>query len=167
MLKEFPLPRKARVGDFGAGAGQYALAIAERLEGEGTIYALDPFGPNLDAMKREAEKFRSPFYTLRSDLDVHIPLKTNLLNAAIVANTLYSITNKERFVSELARVLEPEGKVLVVDWVGSFKNMGPPPEAIMTPAEAVRLFRSAGFSTGDMLPAGTHHFAFIATGHTP
>lgn len=167
ILKELPLPSRARVGDFGAGSGQYALALAERLGPEGTIYALDAFGPNLDSMRGQAEKYGSSFYTLESDLNRHIPLKTNLLNAAIIANTLHQLTDRERFVSELARVLEPGGKALVVDWAGSFKNIGPPEKSVMTPGEAVALFRSAGFVTGEMLPAGTHHFAFVATSTTP
>ncbi|MDO8523932.1 MAG: class I SAM-dependent methyltransferase [bacterium] len=166
ILKELPLPERAQVGDFGAGSGQYALALAERLGSQGTIYALDAFGPNLDLMRQGAEKYGSAFYTLESDLNRHIPLKTNLLNVAIVANTLHQLTDRERFVSELARVLEPGGKALVVDWAGSFRNMGPPEGSVVTPGEAVRLFRSAGFSTGEMLPAGTHHFAFVATSHT-
>jgi hypothetical protein len=41
--------------------------------------------------------------------------------------------------------------------------MGPAPEKAVAPAEAARLFESAGFTIGDMMPAGTHHFAFIAT----
>ena len=156
-----------RVGDFGAGAGQFALTLAERLGQSGTIYALDAFGPNLDAMKHESEKYGSNFYTLESDLNTSIPLRTNLLNAAVVANTLYGINDKQRFIAELARVLEPGGTALVVDWAGSFKNMGPPENAILTPGEAARLFSAAGFTIGDMLSAGTHHFAFTATCNTP
>lgn len=167
ILKSLPLPERARIGDFGAGSGQYALLLAERLGSQGTIYVLDAFGPALDAIRHEAEKYGSAFYTLESDLNKGIPLKTNLLNAAIVANTLHQLTDKNRFVSELARVVEPDGRVLVVDWAGSFHNMGPPENAVITPGEAVRLFESAGFSTGEMLPAGTHHFGFVATGHTP
>jgi len=168
ILKELPLPaQNVRVGDFGAGSGQFSLALAERLGQSATIYALDAFGPGLDAMKREAERYGSDFYTLQSDLNTHIPLRSNLLNAAIVADTLYGIADKERFVHELARVLEEGGKVLVVDWAGSFKNMGPPQDAILSPGEAAQLFTSAGFSVGEMLPAGTHHFAFTATCQTP
>ncbi len=167
VLNALPLPERARIGDFGAGSGQYALLLAERLGSQGTIYAFDAFGPNLDLMRLEAEKYGSSFYTLESDLNRHIPLKTNLLNAAIVANTLHQLTDKNRFVSELARVVEPEGRGLVVDWAGSFHNIGPPENSVITPGEAVRLFESAGFSAGEMLPAGTHHFAFVATGHTP
>lgn len=168
ILKELPLPREnARVGDFGAGSGQYALALAKRFGPEGAVYAFDAFAPNLDAMQKEAGAYGSPFYTLETNLNERIPVRDNLLNAAVVANTLYGISDKPRFVSELARVLEPDASVLVVEWAGSFRNMGPTEEQIIAPGEAAKLFTSAGFSVEEMLPAGTHHFAFIATNHTP
>ena len=167
ILRHLELPAKPRIGDFGAGSGEYSLTLAERLGKGATIYAFEAFTPHLDSMREEARKHHSEFYTLHSDLNEHIPVKSNLLNSALVMNTLHQLQNKERFVSELARVLEPGSPVLVVDWVGSFNNMGPPKEAIMTPGEAARLFKSGGFSVSEMLPAGTHHFAFIATGHTP
>jgi ubiquinone/menaquinone biosynthesis C-methylase UbiE len=167
VLPALRIPAKPRVGDFGAGQGHYAFALAERVGRGGTIYALDAFEPNLDALKRGGGAYGSRFYALRSDLNRHIPLKTNLLNAGIVANVLHQLSDKEQFVSELARVMEPEAQVLVVDWLGSFKNMGPPQEAILAPGEAVRLFEGAGFSAGPMLSAGTHHFAFVATSHLP
>ena len=165
MLKQLPLPSgSVRVGDFGTGSGQYALALAKRLGERGAIYAFDPFGPALDRVKSEAGEYHSAFYTLEADLNAHIPIRDNLLNGAVVANTLYGLSDKEKFVSELSRVIAPGGRVLVIDWAGSFKNMGPPASSIMSPGEAARLFSSYGFEVGDMLPAGTHHFAFTGVG---
>jgi SAM-dependent methyltransferase len=163
VLRELPLKSHAKVGDFGTGAGHYALALAKRLSGGGTVYAIDAFGPGFDSLRREAAKHHSTFYTLESDLNKHIPLKSGLLDAAVVANVLHQITDRKRFVSELARVMVPGGTALIIDWAGSFKNMGPVESSVLSPAEAAELFRSSGFEIGNALPAGTHHFAFLAT----
>ena len=96
-------------------------------------------------------------------MNTHIPVKDNLLHFAILSNILHAISSRDRFLKELARVIQPGGRALVIDWTESFKNMGPTSEAAVTPSEAVRLMRAAGFSTGDMLPAGSHHYAFLAT----
>ncbi len=95
-------------------------------------------------------------------MNTHIPLKNDLLKAAVAANILHQIRDKARFAEEVKRVLEPGGETLVVDWVSSFKNMGPHTDHVVTPGEAARLFEGAGFTVGDMLPAGTHHYAFVA-----
>ncbi len=163
ILKHVHLPSYKRVGDFGTGSGQYALAAAEALGTEGAVYALEAFGPLLEKVRRAALPYGGRFYALQSDLNEPLPLRDNLLNLAIVANTLHALTERKRFLSELRRVLAPEGRVLFVDWASSFRNMGPTNEAAISPGEAVRLFTDAGFTTGTMLPAGTHHYAFIAS----
>jgi ubiquinone/menaquinone biosynthesis C-methylase UbiE len=167
ILEKVKIPHGARVADFGAGAGHYAIAIAERLEGGGTVYAIDAHQQSLDTLSRQSTERGLGIYTLVSDLNQHIPLKDNLLTFGVAANVLHQLSDRKRFVQELARVIAPDGEVLVVDWMSSFNNMGPTKDAVITPAEAADLFRSHGFTVGEVLPAGTHHFAFIATGHTP
>lgn len=161
VVRHLPFRRGNRAGDFGTGAGHYAHALGERLGSEGSVYAFDIFGPNVDALKR-SWNWPARLYGMTADLNEHIPLRDNVLGTAVVANVLHHIDKKGKFVSELARVVEPGGHILVVDWMASFKNMGPPHEFTVAPSEAVRIFRSLGFSVGDMLPAGTHHFAFLA-----
>lgn len=162
VLEHLPFTRQASVGDFGAGAGHFTFAAAKRLDGRGLVYALEAFRPSIDAISNEANRRGMRVHALEADLDTHIPLRDNLLSAGIVANTLHHLKNREQFVKELARVIEPKGKVLVVDWVSSFRNMGPHEDAVILPSDAATLFRSAGFSVSEMLPAGTHHYAFIA-----
>ena len=162
ILENIKIPHGARVADFGTGAGHFAILAAERLQGGGVVYALDAFRPALQTLTREASRRSLNVHTLESDLNVHIPLKENLISLGIVANILHQLSDRKKFAEELARVIEPEGEVLVVDWAGSFKNMGPNEASVILPGQAVELFSSVGFTSGPMLPAGTHHFAFIA-----
>jgi ubiquinone/menaquinone biosynthesis C-methylase UbiE len=162
ILKYLTIPFGGKVGDFGAGAGHFSRAAMSRLSGGGAVYALDAFSGALENMMRDLSRPNTRLYTLQADLNEHIPLKTDLLHAGIAANILHQIGNKQRFAEEVKRVIAPNGEVLVIDWISSFKNMGPVPSAVVTPAEAAALFKQAGFSVGDMLPAGGHHFAFIA-----
>ena len=159
VLSHLPLRSGSRVGDFGAGAGVYAYALAEQLP-DGSVYALEALPLHVEAMRKKNLK---NLYPLIADLNAHIPLKDALLDAAVIANTLHALRDRERFLGELARVMAPRAPVLIVDWMDSFKNMGPRGEDIVAPNDAVRLFESRGFAAGAMLPAGSHHYAFIAT----
>lgn len=161
-MENIKIPHGARVADFGTGAGHFALLAAERLQGGGEVYALDAFRPILSTLANEASRRSLNIHTLESDLNLHIPLKDNLITLGIAANVLHQLSDRKRFVEELARVVEPSGEVLVVDWASSFKNMGPAESAALSAGEAAELFTSRGFTVGDLLPAGTHHYAFIA-----
>ncbi len=165
MLKFVRIAPGNKVGDFGAGSGAYTSILLERVGHEGRVYALDALPQSLDSIHRAAKARGMRCMTLNCELEQVLPMRDNLLDVAVVANTLHALNPAQRplFASELSRVVVPGGQVLVVDWAGSFRSMGPPAPLIITPADAVRLLRAAGFATSDMLPAGTHQYAFVAT----
>jgi ubiquinone/menaquinone biosynthesis C-methylase UbiE len=154
-----------KVGDFGAGSGAYSSILIDRVGEEGQVYAFDALPQSLESIRRRAEQRGKRCMTVCTEFENELPLRDNLLDVAIVANTLQEVdpTRRQSFAHELHRVVAPGGQVLVLDWAGSFNNMGPPAPLVVTPVDAVRLFRAAGFSTSTMLPAGTHHYAFVAT----
>lgn len=164
ILGRVSVPPGARIADFGTGAGEYALGALERAGDPGTVvYAFDAIPALVRKLERKAARYRGTLYALVADLNQHIPLADDLIHFSVAANILHALQDRERFARELARVTRPGGRALIVDWVASFNNMGPAADAAVTPSEAVRLMRAAGFSAGEMLPAGSHHYAFVAT----
>lgn len=164
VLDHLSVRRGHRVGDFGAGRGEYTFLLSPTVSEEGAVYAFDVV-PDV-TLRLYKERTRGVFnnvYTLCVDLNESIPLKNEIFDRAVVANTLYALSNRDRFLNELHRTLAPTGSVLFVDWLSSFRNMGPREEEVIGPTQAVQLFRAHGFHVGNMVPAGTHHFAFIAT----
>lgn len=152
-----------RVGDFGAGTGVYSFALAEKLP-DGSVYAFDALPSYVEAMAHStALMARRNVFPLIADLNQRIPLKDALLDAGVVANILHALREREHFIAELARVLAPHAPTLVVEWASSFNDMGPRSEAVVSPGDAVKLFEKGGFTIGNMLPAGSHHYAFLAT----
>ena len=156
------MPQGYRVADFGAGSGEYSLHLARHVGRGGSVYAFDALPALLEKIRREAGKHDAEAFTLHADLNEHIPLRDNLLHTAVVSNLLHALRERTRFVSELKRVIAPKGRALVVDWKGSFQNMGPTAESVVPLEEALGLFENAGFKTGKVLPGGLHHYAFIA-----
>lgn len=165
VLSYFPVNSGMRVADFGAGEGRHTLLIAERLADGGAVYALEKNEALVESLSRvcAAKRRSGTVFPLKTDLNEPLPLRSAVLHAALLSNTLHQIKERERFLSELARTLRAGGKVLFVEWAHSFKNMGPRKEDVVYPEDAAGLFASRGFSVGGMLPAGSHHYAFIAT----
>ena len=152
------------VADFGSGRGEYTFKLYDRLQGEGSVYAFDLEPEVIETLSRDRmRKSLSNFFPLCVDLNGHVPLKDALLHCAVLSNTLHALTEREQFLHELHRIMKPKGTVLFVDWASSFNNMGPTSERVVAPGEAVRLFKAHGFEVGDMIPAGSHHYAFVAT----
>ena len=165
MLKYLRLEPGARAADFGAGSGAYTDILVERVGELGHVYALDALPQAIAALYERARARGERVLTLATAFEDPLPLSDSCIDVAVVANTLHGIdpSRRDHFVQELARTVVPRGQVLVVDWAGSFNNMGPAPAMLVAPADAVRLFRAHGFTTSTMLPAGTHQYAFVAT----
>lgn len=164
LLQHMPVQSGDKVGDFGVGTGVYSEALLEKLSDEGEVYAFDVYEPHIESLHRSCmNKKKSNLFSLCVDLNARIPLKDTLLHQALVVNTLHALAKRDQFLSELHRVVKPGGRVLIADWIHSFNNLGPTEESVVAPGEAVRLVQAHGFSVGEMLPAGTHHYAFVAT----
>lgn len=165
MLQHVRVMPGMRVGDFGAGSGTYSMILLDRVGEEGQVYALDALPQSLESIRRQSLKTGKRCMTVCADFDTELPMRDNLLDVAVVANTLHAIDplHRQAFVHELGRVVVPGGQILLLEWADSFKNMGPPAPLVVAPVDAVRLFRTAGFTTSTMLPAGTHHYAFVAS----
>ena len=155
-----------KVGDFGAGSGHYSRAAAAIVEPSGRVYAIDVQEDVLKHLKLNThERHHSTIETVWGDIErlggTH--LKDASLDAAIVANVLFQLDDRAGLLAELRRTLKPGGKLLVVDWAGSYGGMGPAPERVVPEHEAEALFIEDGFHKEKSLRAGPHHYGIVFT----
>jgi len=163
-IAQLDLEKGARVADFGAGSGFYTMALARAVGGEGRVYAVDIQKDLLEKIKNTARL--EGFFNIEfvwGDLErlggSKIP--EDSLDSAIVANILFQVENRDVFLTEIKRVLKPNGRVLVVDWSESFGGMGPEVSRVITKLQAQKLFIDKGFKLTREIEAGSHHYGFI------
>ena len=153
-----------RVADFGAGSGAYTLAIAERLEGSGKVYAIDVQRDLLRRISNEAaRRGLSNVEVIWTDLEM--PRASKLANESIdlvlVSNVLFQVPDKLQVLKEARRIVKGAGNVAVIDWSGSFGGMGPVKEDVVKKDQAVLLAKKAGLELDREFTAGTHHYGLI------
>lgn len=174
MVEHFSDPREnvqhlqlregMRVGDFGAGTGHYARAASAAVGPSGRVYAVDVQEDVLKHLKLNShEHHRRNIETVWGDIEkpggTH--LKDASLDAIIVANTLFQLDSPQGLLAEIKRTLKPSGKVLLVDWAGSYGGMGPAPESVVSERAAEALFINGGFYKVKSLRGGPHHYGVI------
>lgn len=153
-----------KVADFGSGAGYYTFLAAKMAGHSGKVFALDIQKNLLVTLKREANKahlFNIEIVAADFERPAGMKLKENSIERGIVANILFQIHAREEFVKEIARVMRPGGKVMVIDWTDSFGGIGPDKKDVF-PADACRaLFEQNGFAFEKNISAGAHHYGFV------
>jgi ubiquinone/menaquinone biosynthesis C-methylase UbiE len=155
-----------KVGDFGAGSGHYARAAAAIVGHSGKVYAIDVQEDVLKHLKLNAhEHHHRAIDTIWGDIEK--PGGTHLrdvsLDAVILANAFFQVENRFGLLNEIKRVLKPGGKLMVIDWAGSYGGMGPSPDKIISEHEAEAFFISAGFHKAKSFRAGPHHYGLLFT----
>jgi len=155
-----------KVGDFGAGTGHYARAAAMAVGHTGKVYAIDIQENILKHLKLNShERHQFIIDTVWGDIEkiggTH--LREASLDAVILANVLFQVENRYGLLGEIRRVLKSGGKLMVVDWAGSYGGLGPVPEKVVTEHEAEAIFINGGFHKVKSFRAGPHHYGIIFT----
>jgi ubiquinone/menaquinone biosynthesis C-methylase UbiE len=153
------------VADFGAGSGAYSFAAAEVVGTNGKVYAIDVQKALLEKLKNEAKNVRHLMNLEIVWADIEKLGGTHLRDASmdvvIAANIFFQLEDKNTPCMEMRRILKPGGRALVVDWAGSFGNMGPTQESVLTEPEAKKLFEKQGFEVDREISAGAQHYGII------
>lgn len=98
------------VGDLGCGTGQMAAALAPFV---GHVIAVDASAAMLQAAKKRLQGFEN-IELRRGDLEA-LPIDDGRLDAATLALVLHHLPEPERALADVARVLTPRGRLLIVD----------------------------------------------------
>lgn len=158
------LRRGMKVADLGAGTGHYARAAAALVGREGRVYAVDVQEDILKHAELNMPRHGAGVVEyVWGDIERvgGTKLKDGVLDAAILANVLFQLEDVRAALTEAKRVLKPAGKLLLVDWAGSYGGLGPPPERVITEHAAEELLIGAGFHKLAAFRAGPHHYGLV------
>jgi len=154
----------AQVADMGSGSGFYTLAAARAVTGSGRVYSIDIQKDLLSRIKVAADKEKLfNIEIIWGDVEKigGTRLGDASVDAIIISNLLFQITNKDIFIKEAKRILKKRGKALVVDWMSSFGGIGPKPDEVVTEKKATELFAAEGFAVEKNFSAGEHHYGIV------
>lgn len=155
-----------KVGDFGAGTGHYARAAAAVVGHSGKVYAIDIQEDVLKHIKLNThDHHKSIIETIWGDVEKPggSHLRDGSLDAVLLANTLFQVEHREGLLEEIRRTLKSGGKLMVVDWAGSYGGMGPVPEQVVSEHDAEAFFINGGFHKVKSFRAGPHHYGILFT----
>ena len=153
-----------KVADLGTGSGHYAVAAGHVIGTSGRVYAVDILEDLLHHVKDAARRQHlRNVETIWGNIEKvgGTKLRPQAVDGIILSNTLFQIERRDGLIAEIKRILKPGGKLLVVDWAGSYGHMGPDPKHVVSERDAEELFIGAGFHKQKDFRAGAHHYAIV------
>ncbi len=145
VLRDFLPSDDAALADIGAGAGFFALPAARYLSG-GHVYAVDRQEDMLALLRRRAaEAGLENIVPVLSDAKA-LPLEGQSVDAVLMANVFHDIGDQSAMLSEVGRILRPQGAFYLVEWDKVETEMGPPQEIRIAPPDLEQALRDGGFA---------------------
>lgn len=153
-------PPGARVVDFGAGTGLFALELARRRP-DLDIVALDEQPGMLERLRSNLASAQAPNVSPRHSSELAALLGT--ADAVLAINVLHELGDEA--TAQLAALLKPHGRLVVADWNAAIERpIGPPRDHVYTTAEARARLEGAGLRVTDEEPLRYH---FLLTAERP
>ena len=156
------------LGDLGCGTGETSATLAPFVK---HVIAVDASAQMLQAARRRLQPFEN-VELRRGDLEA-LPIDDTRLDVATLMLVLHYVPEPERALSEVARVLAPHGRVVVVDMLphdrDSYRQQMGHVWLGFAEDQVVRLLEDAGFGNVRVVPLVPDARAkgpglFVATG---
>lgn len=166
ILSDIRLKSGDKVADFGAGrTGHFVFPASQIVGDEGTVYAVDLVKEVLEMIDGRRKLFGIlNLHTLWGDFEreggVRIP--EHSLDWVLVVNNVWCVKDIGVLAHEINRVLKPEGKILVVDWLRDAQNpAAPPKEQRMDAMQVEARFLKEGITKELDLPINSTHWGMV------
>jgi len=135
--------------DAGCGDGHVAMEAHEIMDDEATIYALDIYEPSITDLKKDLkEKEITNVIPVQSDIAGFIVLGDDTVDICLLINVFHGFIarkNTDEAITELKRVIKPDGKIAVMDYKKMDTGYGPPFKFKIAPDDLEKMFIEHGF----------------------
>jgi len=165
IVKEFGVRVGMSVADFGCGTGYFTIDLARAVGDEGRVYAFDIQQSALESVRSRAQEAGLfNIETLWSDLEIpggsKLPERSQ--DRVLAANILFQTPDKTAVLNEAKRVVKPDGKVIVIDWLMA-TPLGPKKEYRVPQETIIRMAQGAGLKKEREFQAGEYHYGIVFT----
>lgn len=134
-----------RVLDVGAGTGFWTGPLSRMVGPEGRIVAVDVEPIMLDEIRSlvAAEHLDNVETVLSQELQIPVP--DGSATFAVLGFVLHEPDEPPALLAEVRRILQPDGRMLVIDWQKKPTEQGPPLGARIARDDARAMIEAAGF----------------------
>jgi len=148
--------------DLACGIGNYAVAAAEFIGKHGIIHAVDLWAEGIETLRTRARELGlSRIRAEVADVGRRLPLADASVDIALLATVLHDLAAEGAAAStlaEVARVLRPGGRLVIIEFDKIESPPGPPVAIRLSPGEVEDLVIPCGFLEEHIVPVGSNTY---------
>lgn len=149
------------VADVGCGPGFFTLPAAEIVGPAGRVYAIDISRQVLKSVREKARDARlNNIETVLAE-ESSVPLPDGAVQFALLAFVLHEAVQPGAFAHEVARLLAPGGRLLLLEWKKEETPAGPPLRDRLTPEECEGWLVGSGLRIVERSEPNAYHYGLL------
>ncbi|MEM3534227.1 MAG: class I SAM-dependent methyltransferase [Thermoplasmatales archaeon] len=165
IIQSLGIKKGMKVADLGSGVGFYSIPISKEVGATGKVFATDiDFDSLKEVRKKAMETGYQNINVLRCSIE-RLPFKENQMDVVFMANVFHDIEDKKSLLSEIGRIIKPEGFAVDLDWSDVPTEHGPPLHMRINETSAVKIFESSGFKLIKSMHEKYHYILIFTVDH--
>jgi ubiquinone/menaquinone biosynthesis C-methylase UbiE len=161
LLRDLGLRKGQTVADIGCGPGFFTLPAARLVGDTGQVYAADIQGEMLAAVRTRAAEAGLANVRVVKTSDTEIPLPAASCDLVLLAFVLDEIEQRARFLHRAARLLKPQGKLVVLEWQKTEQTEGPPQEDRISTDDLAADAQAVGLRIAEQRDLDERHYLCV------
>src|SRR3989339_232934 len=150
------------VADLGCGnLAYFSFPIAKLVGDDGVVYAVDILKSVLEAVDNKIKQVGAEnIKTIWSNLEIigATKIPDENLDVAFLVNVLFQSEKDDIIIKEAYRLLKPQGKLLIIDWLSTSTPFGPPIKDRPKKEVLKKYAQDSGLQLIEEFEAGPYHF---------
>jgi ubiquinone/menaquinone biosynthesis C-methylase UbiE len=144
LLRSVGLAGGMTLADIGCGPGFFTIPAAQIVGERGAVYAADIQGDMLSAVRDRAREADLANIHVVKTSDREIPIAPHSCDVVLLAFVIHEIESRASFLHRAARLLKPDGRLVILEWEKIEEDAGPPLEERMSPEDTLADAQAAG-----------------------
>ena len=173
IIQELDLKGDETFMDAGCGDGHNAIKVIEDYGHNGTVYAVDIYDASIEDMEAyKKENNVENLINIEADITEGIPgVDDSSIDVILMVNVFHGFKASRKLdeaVTELARIVNSDGKIAIMDYKPWDVPKGPPTQYRSSPQDLEKLFNKHGLKMtylneeiGEDIPEGKSHFLIM------
>ena len=173
IIQELDLKGDETFMDAGCGDGHNAIKVIEDYGHNGTVYAVDIYDASIEDMEAyKKENNVENLINIEADITEGIPgVDDSSIDVILMVNVFHGFKASRKLdeaVTELARIVNSDGKIAIMDYKPWDVPKGPPTQYRSSPQDLEKLFNKQGLKMtylneeiGEDIPEGKSHFLIM------
>ena len=162
ILNQLDLHNNMKIADFGCGNGYFSIPLA-KIVTQGKIFSLDVIKETLEAVKSRANmEGIENIEIIHCNLEIlgSSKLENESMDLVLLRNILFQSQKKSDILKEAKRVLKPEGKLVLLEWVPG-ASLAPNGGWMITKEESISLVEAENILFDKELVLDNQHYGLV------